>query len=60
MVLLLLLMLDRSRQHPPKCDFVAVREEVGTYAVDSAGLLISNAMCTDFDKLQEFRRISFI
>lgn len=52
-------MLDRSRQHPPKCDFVAVREEVGTYAVDHAGLLISKAMYTDFDKLQEFRRISF-
>lgn len=59
MVLLLLLMLERSRQHPPKCDFVAVREEVSTYAVDRAGLLISNAMHTDFDKLQEFWMISF-
>jgi len=51
MVLLLLVMLDRSRQHPHKYDFVAVREEVGTYAVDCVGLLISNAMYTDFDKL---------
>lgn len=59
MALLLLFMLDRSRQHPPKCDFVAVREEAGSYAVDHAGLLISNSMYTDVDKLQEFRRISF-
>lgn len=40
MVLLLLLMLDRSRQQPSKCDFVAAREEAGSYAVDHAGLLI--------------------
>lgn len=59
MVQLLLLVLDRPRQHPPKCDFVAVRQEVGAYAVDCAGLLISSAMYTDFDKLQEIRRISF-
>lgn len=59
MVLLLLLLLDRSGQHPPKCDFVAGRKEVGTYAIDRAGLLISNAIYTDVDKLQEFRRISF-
>lgn len=51
MVLVLLLKVDRFRQHPPECYFVAVRQDIGTYAVDCAGLLISNAVYTDFDKL---------
>lgn len=46
-----MVMLDRSRQHSPKSDFVALRQEEGTQAVDPAGLLISNTMYTAFDKL---------